>query len=269
MEILTIVLSALLGVLAPIGFIADSIVANNLRQRIEGAEVLAVRIDNEPSYQLIQGKVNKVRIATRNLELIPDLIINTLEIETDAIDLDINTLQQGENSFNRSLRKPLQGGVRLVITEADLNRALKSPRINAILQQGVNQAFNATNYKLLNPQINLLDNNRIAASATIDRGEESTPLDIMFELGINVMEGRKLELVDIEASIRGRRLPRRFLASFARGINERLDLRRLDERGITAVLLQLETKEEKLNIAGFFAIDGSKLDEEEQTSRIN
>ncbi|MGF1488930.1 MAG: DUF2993 domain-containing protein [Prochloraceae cyanobacterium] len=264
MEIFTIVLSGLLGALVPIGFITDSIVANNLKKRIEGAEVLTIRIDNEPSYQLIKGKVNKVRIATRKLELIPDLIIDTLEIETDPIDLDLKTLRAGgENSFNRSLRKPLQGGVRLVITQDDLNRALTSPRIDAILQQAVNRAFNATNYKLLNPQIKLLDNNRIAASATIDRGEESTPLDIIFELGINLVEGRKLELIDIEASIGQRRLPKRFLASFARGINERLDLGRLDERGITAVLFQLETQEEKLNIAGFVAIEGSKLNTEE------
>jgi len=259
MEVLTIVLSGLLGILAPIGFVGDTIAAKNLNKRIENAEVLAVRIDNAPSYQLIQGKVNKVRIATRKLEIIPELIIDTFELETDAIDLDLKTLQQGgENSFNRALRKPLQGGVRLVITEADLNRALKSSRVNERLQKAVNQAFNATNYELLNPEIKLLDNNRIAASATIDRGEESKPLDIMFELGINIAEGRKLELVEIEASIGKRKLPKRFLASFAKGINERLDLRRLEDRGITAVLLQLETEKEKLNIAGLIAIEGSK-----------
>ena len=271
MEVLTIVLSGLLGVIAPIGLIADSIALNNLKKRIEGAEVLAVRIDNAPSYQLIKGKVNKVRIATRKLELIPDLIIDTFEIETDSIALDLKALRQGgENLLSRSLKKPLQGGARLIVTQADIDRALKSARIDEILQKAVNRAFSrestADKYKLLNPQIDLLDNNRIEVLATIDRGEESKPLDIMVELQIKVKQGRKIELANIKAKINGRKLPSKLLKGFAKGINERLDLRRLEARGITAVLLQLDIQEEKLNMAGFIGIDGSKLDEREENS---
>lgn len=67
MGFLTIFLSALLGVLGSVGFFVDRFAENAIRQRFQRIEQLQVRIDNAPNYQLIGGKVQRVRVAGRGL----------------------------------------------------------------------------------------------------------------------------------------------------------------------------------------------------------
>ena len=95
MEFFTILLSGLLAIVAPIGVVTDKIIANNLRSRLNKVEQLQVRVDNAPSYQLVQGKVERVRIAGRGLWLTPDIRIGALEIETDPLNVDLQRLRQG------------------------------------------------------------------------------------------------------------------------------------------------------------------------------
>ncbi|MGH2415639.1 MAG: LmeA family phospholipid-binding protein, partial [Microcystaceae cyanobacterium] len=79
MEFLTIFLSSLLAAISPAGLILETVVENTLRDRVEAVEQLEVRIDNTPSYQVLQGKVDRVRIASRGVEPIPHLRIEALE----------------------------------------------------------------------------------------------------------------------------------------------------------------------------------------------
>ena len=90
MEFFTIFLSSLLTVFSPVGLVVDTVIANNIRSQVDDVEELAVRVDNTPSYQLTQGKVDRVRIASRGIKPIEDFRIETLEIETDSIDVKIN-----------------------------------------------------------------------------------------------------------------------------------------------------------------------------------
>lgn len=136
MEWFVIILSSLLAAVTPAGIIIDTVVENNLRDRVKEVEQLDVRVDNAPSYQLLQGKIDRVRIASRGVRPIQDLRIAVAELETDPIDVDLQRLQtEGAKALPQALRQPFRGAFRVVVTEDDLDRALQSPRIKSQLEQ--------------------------------------------------------------------------------------------------------------------------------------
>lgn len=105
MELLTIVLSGLLGLIAPVGLVIDRTAENVIRSQFASVKQLQVRVDNAPSYQLLQGKVQRVRFAGRSLQLKQqNLQIAALELETDAIELDPRTLRKN-HYFNDLYRR--------------------------------------------------------------------------------------------------------------------------------------------------------------------
>ena len=85
MELIAIILSGFLSLLVPVGFVGDQIAAREIGKRFEKVEQLQVRIDNAPSYQILQGKLERVRIAGRGIWFSDSIRIEALELETDAI----------------------------------------------------------------------------------------------------------------------------------------------------------------------------------------
>src|SRR4028119_714304 len=104
MEFITILLSGLLAVLSPVNLVADKVTEGAIRARFNKIEQLQVRVDNAPNYQIVQGKVERLRIAGRGLWLTPDIRIGALELETDPINVDLQRLRQGgQKSARESL----------------------------------------------------------------------------------------------------------------------------------------------------------------------
>ena len=89
MEWFTIFLSGLITTISPIGLIVDNVIENELRSQVVNAEKLLVRIDNTPSYKIVNGKVDHIYIASRKVEVIKNLTIDSFELETDSVDIDI------------------------------------------------------------------------------------------------------------------------------------------------------------------------------------
>ena len=257
MELLTILLSSFLAIISPVGFIVDRVVESRLRSQLEAVEELEVRIDNAPNYQILQGKAEKIRVASRGIEPIPDLRIAVLEFETDPIDLDLEQLHQGRRS--PLLQQPLQGGVRLVLTEADLNRALQSPRLQSYLQQRLSRlSRRLERYEVLNPRVDLLDNNRVGVQLELAQSGEQT-LTIALESGIEVVEGHRFRLIDPKGTIDGRPLSSRLLQGIAQGLSDRFDLQSLEKTGMTLRLLQLEIDNHQINGAAFVRVEAGSL----------
>jgi hypothetical protein len=262
MELLTILLSGLLSVLSPGGAVVDLLIDNTVGSRLTAIEKSAIRVDNAPNYQIINGKVERIRIASRGVELQPGLRIDTLELETDPIDLDIHNLALDNlPELRKSLRQPLQGAVRLVITEEDLARALTSPAIQKQLQESLNDLIarrtgsSVLSYTLLEPQIKLLDGNRLGVEAKLRRsGTQSLDpqtLNLKLEWGIKLVAGRKIQLIEPAGTINERPISTRLLAGFTEGISNRLDLGNLEATGIIARLLQLEINQQEIKVAVF------------------
>jgi hypothetical protein len=288
MELLTILLSGFFSIVGSGGWVLDLLADNNLSSRLSRVQNLTTRVDNIPGYQIIKGKVTKIRIASRGLELEPKLRIDTLELETDPINLDWDYLNSSRESlstqknFSRlreSLNQPLQGAVRLVITETDINSALQSKNIQQKLQESLNSLLksktgsSAFSYTLIAPRIQLLPNNRLRVNAKLERaGTRSNNLQsltLKLEWGLKVVAGKNIQLVKPIGTVNGKPLSTRLLQGFAEGISNRLDLNTLEKTGIIARLLQLEVDEEQIRLAAFVRVETKQAAFSPKSSKLD
>lgn len=257
MEFLTILLSGLLGLVSPAGLILDRIAENAIRSEFKKVDQLQVRVDNAPSYQLLQGKVERVRIAGRGLQLKQDIRIAVLELETDPIVLEPRSIRQRQPK----LKQPIQAGVRLVLTQQDINQALKSPAVTGILRNlSISELGNSSNnsgqrYNFVNPRVEFLVNNRLRFQAELIQGN-AKPLAISVESGLGVMAGRQIQLIAPVVSVDGSEVPSQFVSLLLTNFSQRLDLDNL-ESGLKARVLQLKVTPKELEIAAFLRVEPS------------
>ncbi len=243
MEPLSIALSILFGLISPVGIVSDRVAEQQIRKQLYRADALQVRIDNAPTYQLLHGKVDKVRFAGRGLYLTPDLRIDTLEMETDPIALA---------GLQAKLEQPLQGAIRLTLTEADINRALSSPKVTEMLQtMGADQNPRRGRYQVLNPQIKLLGRDRVRITAQLTERGYPGQLNLLIETAVRVTAGRSLELVDPVIKADDKLAPQVLVNSIFKGVNRQFDLNQLEAQGMTVRILKLEQVQEGLQLVGF------------------
>ncbi len=259
MELITVLLSSLLLLISPVGIVVDQVAENAIRDRLAGAESLDVRIDNGPSYQLLQGKVDKVRIAGRGISPIPGLRFEVAELETDPIDLAFRPLRQGEVVLD----KAFQGAAHIVLTEADLNTFLASPLVTAQLGAldigflNPAQARERDRYQINNPTIDFLENGRIKLSAELEDLAQEGDLLIEAETGLSILGGDRLVLETPTLVANGQPVPDRLVNALLGGFAEQLSLQQLDERGITARVLNMTVQPNALDLALWVRVDPS------------
>ncbi|MGK7894897.1 MAG: DUF2993 domain-containing protein [Xenococcus sp. (in: cyanobacteria)] len=265
MELITIIFSGVLSALSNGGWVLDAIAENSLSSNVESVETLEVRVDNRPNYQLIKGKLDKLRIATRGIQLQQDLRIEVLELETDPIFINLQALGDGDlEDLQTALQQPLQAAARIVITEADLTTALASETLRQQLQDILNNLVAqragdaAQSYEISAPQIDLLPNNRIKLELDLRRvrrnQKPNQELAITLEIGIEVIAGQQIQLVNPQGTVNGRQMSTRLLSGFAQGFSDRLKLSNLESLGILARLLQLKVTEDKIELVAFTRI---------------
>ena len=279
MEILTIVLASLLSLGSNGGIVLDKIAQSQISDQVISIEQQAVRIDNQPNYRIAQGKVARVRIASRGVTIKPGLRIAVLDLETDPLAVQLSEVKFSDiQGFRESLVTPAMGAVKLVLTERDLNQALQSTEIQAQLQKTLNRLIvsrsGSTNiaYQLSDLQIELRPKNRLQVSFQLSRprpnlnfksntdgtSESKTPsreLAISLELTIKVVDGKLIRLLEPQGTVNGRPMSSRLLNGFATGISDRLNLSVLSADGILARILQLEINEDDLQLIGFARLE--------------
>ncbi|NJO20053.1 MAG: DUF2993 domain-containing protein, partial [Spirulinaceae cyanobacterium RM2_2_10] len=230
MEIVALLLSGLLGGLAPVGVILDTIIAGNLRARLPGTDTLAVRIDNAPSYQLLSGKVQRLRIAGRGVQLTPDIRVAAIDLETDPLNVDLESLREGSENWRTALREPVQAGLRLELSEADFNQTLASPQFTERLQGIASQiaanlpGAEGQSYELADLNVDFRADDRLRLNLRIQgrdgAGTITDDLLLSLETGITVTNGRQLELDEPVVAINEQPLPPLFTGFATQFIGE-------------------------------------------------
>lgn len=259
MEFLTIFLSGLLGLITPAGLVVDKTAENAVRSLFAKTGQLQVRIDNVPTHQLLQGRINRVRIAGRSLQLKhQDIRIAALELETDALQLDIHS--PGKRP---KLKQPIQAALRLVITETDVNKILQSPeflarfrKLNIISRSSTNTDSNP-GYYFANAKVKFLPKNRVSLQVEIREEGNAQPLLAKLETGVNIVKGRQLQLINPVAKVNEEQVPPQFIDVIVNNFNQRLDLRSLEANGLLMRILQLNMKPGELEIAAFVRVEPS------------
>jgi LmeA-like phospholipid-binding len=265
MELIAILLSGITALFSLGGVVIDKNVEIALRSQLDHVEQLQVRADNAPNYQIINGKIDKIRVAGRGLWVTKDFRIDTLEVETDPIAVDLKAVQADGNSPKASsLQQPIQAGLKLKFGEADLNNFLKSPDAIAQLQKMTTRTLGGAaagslnkDYQITNPQVRFLGNNRLGLKASLkDASGETLAIDL--ETGIGVTGGRKFELLDPTATVGGTPVPPFLLSGLTAGLSERLNVDMLEQRGVTARILQFKVNPGQLELAVFVRLSGRK-----------
>ncbi|NJL89872.1 MAG: DUF2993 domain-containing protein [Coleofasciculaceae cyanobacterium SM2_1_6] len=264
------VVSGLLALVSPVGVVVDQVVADNFRSRLHRVEQLQVRIDNAPSYQVAQGRVDRLRLASRGAWLIPELRLDTLELETDPINLDISRLS-GNLSGNLSgatetpslassllppglLQTPLGAGIRVVVTETDIQQALQSPRVQSLIKE-IASGFlgsEAATIEII-PQIKFLPEHRFQLQIDLQT-PNNPPIKIDLISGITVLDGSQFNLESPVLMINDSPLPSSVITGISRVFLDRFDLKNLESNGITLRLLQLQINPDQVEIAAFVSI---------------
>ncbi|NEO28712.1 MAG: DUF2993 domain-containing protein [Kamptonema sp. SIO4C4] len=263
MEWITILLSGLLAGITPVGLILDTVVENQISSRLP-SDTLEVRIDNTPTHQVLQGKIDRVRLASRGVYLTPEMRVSVLELETDPVHVDIEALQNGVEDFRSVFRQPLNAGVRLEMTETDLNQMLASEEWQNRLQNiAQNIATNVPgsaeqSYELTTLTFDFLENNRLQLQAQLQaldgNGNVSEQLDLQLETGLTLETGAKVALENPKIWLDGEQLPNFIMGVVEESLRDRLDLNALNNTGITVRLLQLEIDDNALNLAAFVRV---------------
>jgi len=262
MEFLTILLLALTTLVSPVGFVADRLAEDALRQRLESAEDLTVRIDNAPSYRLVQGRVQRVRLAGEGLVPLEGVRIAALNLEAEGVALEPGELRDG----NLTLEEPLEAGIQVILTEEDLNRALQSPAIAAWLQEISLQvpgaaAIGVERYDLINPQVEFLEgavegnspDGRLRFQVTLQERRNRRQVPIEIESGFSITGGRAIRLVQPQVIVEGTAVPPELLQGFTQ--RPILDLQTLGQGEILLRLLQLEIEAEQMAIAAWVRVE--------------
>ncbi len=265
MELLAILLSGITALFSLTGVVVDKNVEAAFLAQIDHAEQLQVRVDNAPMHQIINGKINKLRIAGQGLWMTKDLRLDTLEVETDPLAISVKEIQEdGQNPRASSLQQPIQAGIKLKFNEDDLNNFLKSPDSIAKLQKmttsTVGGAASSLNkdYQITNPQIKFLGDNRLAFKAELKDPGSGEKLAVKLETGVSVIGGRKFQLVSPTATVGDTQVPPFLLSGLTTGISERLNVDMLEKRGVTARILQFKVNPQELELAAFIRLSGSK-----------
>ncbi len=265
MELLTLVLTGILTLVSPVGATFDNIAEGDIREALHDAEQLVVRLDNAPNYSLLRGNIQRLRFAGRGLYVTPDLRIDTVEIESDPIAVDINRLnQEDRSSIPRFLREPLQGAMRVVITEADINHALRSQAAAEPLRElgiGITRTndpeaqSDPQRFQIVNPEVEFLANNRVRFQLEIADRRDNESVQIVVETGLASVNGARLQAVNPTIRINNEEAPTQLITIFSRILDRALDLRKYEERGLFARFLKFELDGDRLEVAAFIRID--------------
>jgi LmeA-like phospholipid-binding len=258
-ELITVLLSSFLSALSFGGIVADKATEGAIRSRLSKVESIQVRIDNAPSLQILNGKADRVRMAARGLWLTPEVRIEGFELETDPISIDPKALQSDLNQLKlESLPKPLQAGVKIVVNEDDLNKALKSVtvlnRVQEVVRKSLNTFGNSAGiiYTVENPQVRFLTGNRLGFKMTLSGSNDPTAkLDLDLETGVEIIGGRKIKLTNAQGTVNRLPLPNFVLQNIIDSVNEQADLAVLESAGLTARVLNVKVEGKRLEVATF------------------
>ncbi|MGQ9866643.1 MAG: LmeA family phospholipid-binding protein [Pseudanabaenaceae cyanobacterium] len=250
MELLGAIATGLAAVAGLPGVVVDRMATDFLKQQLAKVEVLEVRVDNTPNHQILAGRVDRLRVAARGVYPLLFLRVDTLELETDPIEIDTASLARGPVRF----RRPVQGAVRAVLQDADLNQALRSPAILGTfptLEVNLAGKRRSDRYQLTAPELRFLAGNRVRVAAVLapEAGGEALPVAV--ESGLALQAGTRLALVEPRVSLAGEPLPAQLVEAFARGLNRALDLEALAPQGLTVRMLQFQIEPGRLQLVGF------------------
>ena len=265
METLVYILSGILAIATSVNAVGDKLLKNTIESQVKSVDTLAVRIDNAPNYSALGGKVQRVRVATRDLEISDAIAFKALELDIDGINVKLkewlneDLVSEIDGVPTLRLRElveqPVNMASRVVLTQEQLDNILKSESLNLGLSQRLEDVLNRVSeddedFTVSSFRLDLIDTNRVAVRMKIpdtkgDFGKVNEELDVDLELGIEVIDGKSFEFSDQKIFINGEEIEPEYEVLIARPIT----LEILEQVGIQARVIQWKSDENELELA--------------------
>ena len=215
-----------------------------LASQLDEVENLDVDIQTDP-FKLMQGQVDSVTIEGEGMVMQGDLRVEEMDMQMS--DVAINPLSAAFGKLE--LTKPTQGSARVVLTEADINRAFNSEYVRNQLQ---NQQIQINGQPMaIDPQqvdFRLPGEGKVALNATVVLRQTSETKQVAFTAVPRVSaNGETVSLEDVQYG-EGEEISPELTKALVDQTSKILNLSNFDLEGITLKINTLEVEAGKLTL---------------------
>lgn len=215
-----------------------------LSSQLDEVENLDVNVKTDP-LKLVQGQVDSVTIEGEGLVMQKDLRMEEMEMQINSV--AINPLSVAFGKIE--LTKPAIGKARVVLTEADINRAFNSEYVRSQLQR---QKINVNGQlKTISPQhidFSLPEDGKVALNAEIQLTESGEIKQVAFSATPRISaNGQTVSLENVEYD-QGKETSPELTKALIEQTSEILNLSNFDLEGMTLRVKQLLIEAGKLTL---------------------
>ncbi|MBD2196699.1 MULTISPECIES: LmeA family phospholipid-binding protein [Calothrix] len=213
-----------------------------LSSQLDEVENLDVNIKTDP-LKLVQGQVDSVSIEGEGMVMQKDLRVEEMNMQIQSV--AINPLSVAFGKIE--LTKPTVGSARVVLNEADINRAFNSDYVRSQLQnQQIQVNGKATTINPQNVEFRLPGEGKVAINANICLGETGEIHQVAFEAVPRVStNGKTVSLENVEYG-QGEEISPELTKALVNQTSELLNLSNFDLEGMTLQVNSLQVETGKL-----------------------
>jgi hypothetical protein len=219
----------------------SKVVEAGIANQLDAVEQMEVDVRTDP-LKLVQGKVDSVSIAGEGMVTNQNLRLESVEITTGTV--AVNPLSAVLGKVD--LTKPTDAEARIVLTEADINRALRSDYLREKMQNmELRVQAQPVTIDIQQAELRLPNSSQIALTASIFVQETGETKHLSAVAIPSIQDdGQRIALEISSAEAKG--LSLEFATALFKKILELLDLRNFDMPGVSLRLKQLSVEEGRL-----------------------
>lgn len=236
----------------------NAVASQSIRHLFTQSESLCVFVRCYPSNKLLLGSIDSFKMSGRGLMIRKDFQIEEMSFETDAVAIDFRSVLNAKIC----LKQPTQAVATVTLSEAGINHAFKSELVRKRLQNismpALSDLCGDEGVSFTEVEVQLLPDNRVRLFAKTDLLNYGV-VPICLTATLSIEQRRRLcfqdphfELDLVPESIRG--VSHDLTASFAKLLNNMVDLDRFDLDGVRMRLNRIETQGKKLVFSGYAEI---------------
>ncbi|MBW4515825.1 MAG: DUF2993 domain-containing protein [Timaviella obliquedivisa GSE-PSE-MK23-08B] len=228
----------------------SKVVEVGLASQLDEVGDIEVDIRTDPG-KLVQGKLDSINISAKGLVIKQDLRLETLEVSTDEVAINPLSAIFGNIELNHST----DAEARIVLTEADINRAFSSDFIQEKLQ-GLTMSMEGhpVTVDIQKATIMLPGENKFVISADFLLKEQGEVKKLSATAIPQIQEnGQQISLEILAAE--GKGLTLELVLAIFKQLTASLDLRNLDIPGMSFQVRQLDAQEGRLVIDAMTQIE--------------
>jgi hypothetical protein len=213
-----------------------------IASQLDEAEDLEVKVKTDPG-QLAQGELESLEIAGEGLVMQKDLRMEEMDITINGVAVSPMQALFG----NLQLKKPTEGTAKILLTEADLNRAFNADILRGQMEQlQVSVQGESVTLDIQHIRISLLPNGKVGIDADVFQTPPQAQKSVSFTTTPKVSDnGRKVLLEQVEYA-EGKELSEDLTAALLDQAKEILSLENFEMEGIHLHIHQLEVTQGKM-----------------------